>query len=273
MADEDNAIIIQSPEKRIVNLLDTWKESEALNSEVEKEDNADGDTTIHDLVPAQDMEKLTETVRFQYDGVLKMEVTVPSDDLFTCELGTNYTKAPGANSFHVVEYMHVILVRIDLLLEIVEGKVYCDQVDEEKYQIQIESNLGMDRNGGFSEFYADLPNEESRAFIAKCSTIAPPGEETAHGVCTEEITHNPAGGQAGLSAFLTVGRPNIIKPFTKNVNIKVFDGEKDVHHRADFFVQGPFSKGKGNSFALPTHQPLMILRDPPGKAQSSFSHT
>jgi len=40
----------------------------------------------------------------------------------------------------------------------------------------------------------------------------------------------------------------------------------DVSHVANFFIEGLFSKGhgNGNSFALPTHEPIMILRDPSG---------
>ena len=37
-----------------------------------------------------------------------------------------------------------------------------------------------------------------------------------------------------------------------------------MKHVANFFVEGLYSKGPGNSFALPTHEPIMILRDPPG---------
>ncbi len=34
-----------------------------------------------------------------------------------------------------------------------------------------------------------------------------------------------------------------------------------------------FSKGPGNSFALPTHEPIMILRDPPGgDSYASYSY-
>lgn len=37
-----------------------------------------------------------------------------------------------------------------------------------------------------------------------------------------------------------------------------------MQHKTEVFIEGKYDKGPGNSFALPTHKPLMILRDPPG---------
>lgn len=38
----------------------------------------------------------------------------------------------------------------------------------------------------------------------------------------------------------------------------------DVKYTSVFFIEGLYSKGPGNSFALPTHEPILIIRDPPG---------
>jgi hypothetical protein len=37
-----------------------------------------------------------------------------------------------------------------------------------------------------------------------------------------------------------------------------------VTHTAAFVIEGYYAKGPGLSFAIPTHKPIMILRDPPG---------
>jgi len=268
----------ESPKLRTINLLGTETEDEAVNDSVAKEESEEGDTGMNTkregLDSIKDREEIKETIRFQYDGTLLMTVTIPNDDSLSC---TNYTRIdPQTTSLHVVDYMSTVAMRIDLQFELIKGKVYCDQVDEDKHRIQIESNLGMDTNGGFAEFYNGLEGGDTKDFLSKCSTIAPPGG-TAAGPCIEDITHNERGGGAGLSPVLAAGRPNIALPYTKNVLIKVIGADNDVHHRLDFFVEGLYSKGIGNSFAMPTHKPIMILRDPPGKPPPlfliNFSHS
>lgn len=46
-------------------------------------------------------------------------------------------------------------------------------------------------------------------------------------------------------------------------------GTEPVSHTAIFFIEGSYSKGPGNSFSLPTYEPIMILRDPPGGSSSA----
>ena len=41
-------------------------------------------------------------------------------------------------------------------------------------------------------------------------------------------------------------------------------GDDSVEFLFGLFVEGLYEKGRGNSFAIPTHEPIMILRDPPG---------
>jgi hypothetical protein len=159
--------------------------------------------------------------------------------------------------------MSLFKVRIDLEYEIVPGKVFCDILDQEGHKIEIINNVGMeDRVAGFIPFYNKLKKEEKEA-LSICSTIAPPGG-TASGPCLVSITHNEEGKDAGLDFWFATGRPNPFGTFTKNINFKVIGGAVDVKHFAEFFIEGLYSKGDGNSFALPTHDPIMILRDPPG---------
>lgn len=247
---------------RSINLVGTGQEDKALEDVIEEEEEDTGDTgtetvdKLEDVEALEEGEDLKETVRFQYDGVLQMDVEVGGDNL-QC---SDYTLEDEDNidSFHVVEYMQLVDISMKLKNEIVKDELYCNQVDTERYQIQIESNLGMDTNAGFEEFYNQLPSAQEKEFISKCSSIAPPGGE-ADGNCVLNIFSTEGG--SGLDLKLAVGRPNIAPPYTKNLNIRVLGS--DVFHRADFFIEGLFSKGPGDSFALPTHQPLMILRDPP----------
>lgn len=247
---------------RSINLVGTGQEDKALEGVIEEEEEDTGNTgtetvdKLEDVEALEEGEDLKETVRFQYDGGLQMDVEVGGDNL-QC---SDYTLEDEDNidSFHVVEYMQLVDISMKLKNEIVKDELYCNQVDTERYKIQIESNLGMDTNAGFEEFYNQLPSAQEKEFISKCSSIAPPGGE-ADGNCVLNIFSTEGG--SGLDLKLAVGRPNIAPPYTKNLNIRVLGS--DVFHRADFFIEGLFSKGPGDSFALPTHQPLMILRDPP----------
>ena len=51
---------------------------------------------------------------------------------------------------------------------------------------------------------------------------------------------------------------------------RTLGGRKSPSHTAVFFLEGLYSKGPGNSFSLPTHEPIMILRDPPGGDSFAF---
>ena len=78
---------------------------------------------------------------------------------------------------------------------------------------------------------------------------------------TDDGGDNIGGARVSDLLFAT-GRPNIVAPFTKSMIFKVIGA--NVGHKAAIFIEGLYSKGPGNSFALPTHEPIMILRDPPG---------
>ena len=254
-----------SPIIRTINLLETEGQDEAMENVVKEEEGEEidnglesGSTEVSSIDNAiQDKEK----VRFQFDGKLIIDVQVSIGDLLDCS--PDQLSSSASNSFHVVEYMSIIVMRVNLKYEIIEGSVYCDRVDAETHQIQIQSDLGMDANSGFDVFYASLTKEEQK-YLSACSTFAPPGG-SAQGACLEGVAHDDDGSNAGLTKAFTVGRPNISSPYTKSVIISILGATSAVQHTADFFVQGLFSLGKGRSFALPTHRPIMVLRDPPGK--------
>jgi len=80
---------------------------------------------------------------------------------------------------------------------------------------------------------------------------------------------------AGLHNFsLFVGRPEIASPYTRllvaTVSGYTSNAEyREFTHKANFIIQGLYKDGDGLSFALPSHSPIMVLRDPPGG--TSFS--
>ena len=260
-----------SPTIRTIDMRETENEEKLIEEEIDGRKEFEGQTGTGNTESfdstadgsASDFEELKETVRFQYDGVLKMEVTVNSTyDKLSCDsyTKTSFTDGTIGQSFHVVDYMSLFKLRIDLEYEIIPGTVFCDILDQEDHKIEIINNVGMDDVAGFGPFYNKLKDEEKEA-LSICSNIAPPGG-TASGPCLVSITHNDEGEDAGLDFWFATGRPNPFGTFTKNINFKLTGS--DVKHFAEFFIEGLFSKGDGNAFALPTHDPIMILRDPPG---------
>lgn len=247
---------------RTIDLLDTEIMEDLISKEEEKEQQRKGDTgTVRDDVDTPldaNLIKDKEKVRFQYDGELQMIVTIDQDDATEQKCYNNTV----AHSFHVIDYMTLFKVRVDLEHEIVKDKIYCDIVDSEKYKIQIHNEVGMDELSGFGDFYKSL-DYRTRAALKICSDTAPPVPDgaTAEGPCVFDIKHDKDGRNAGLDVSFAAGRPN---PFGNNAkNIFFSLTGSDALHHAEFFVEGLFKKGEGNSFSVPTHDPILVLRDPP----------
>ncbi len=136
---------------REIDLLETaeeFKEYEAGEEEVIADE---GNTGLQDeKEKEQEEEDLAEisaevkgdqtTVRFQFDGKLTMKVTIDeSQDKLTCEnydtskypKGENDARPGNMRSFHVINYMTMFNVRVDLEYEIHKEKnIYCDIVDD-----------------------------------------------------------------------------------------------------------------------------------------------
>jgi len=275
-----------NPIVRTIDLRDTEGEDALLTEELDERREFDGEDTgmanPTDEAFGEDAEgqekavdDVKESVRFQYNGNLKMDVTLrQTDEKKTCAnpSTTELTDPTIGKSFHVVDYMKIFYMRLDLFYEIIPPRLthpvhvgaICDMLDEETHQVEIINNVGLDRLSGFDTFYSQLTDTVQDA-LAVCSSIAPDANTPAQGACLESVRHNDDGRKAGLDFKFAAGRPYPFGPtYTKNINFKVIGGVSSVQHFAEFFIEGLFSKGSGNSFALPTHEPIMVLRDPPG---------
>jgi hypothetical protein len=100
-----------------------------------------------------------------------------------------------------------------------------------------------------------------------------------------EVTHDvvPGGGierahaslksPDGVPLLFKTGRPNYRPPeYKKFFTIEVNDRDILRRHVAEFIVTGDYDLGAGASFALPTYEPILVLRDPPG-GLSTASYT
>ena len=236
-----------------------------------------------------------ECCRFQYEGDLSISLSFSQidDDVSTpleekqCYLENN-RDAILADSLHLVEYMS--LMRVDIYLsQFINGESCTDIGDG--FKLEIRNDLGMDSNSGFYEFFWGL-SEEERKIISSCSSIPIPIPQRADYENEEEFQTNlefarnqniiansgcampfqkvqPPNGEPAISGVITnmlVGRPTFMRPYVRKVVFTVLHNDivDDVRHTAAFFVEGKYDKGVGRSFPVPTHKPVMVLRDPPG---------
>ena len=208
--------------------------------------------------PDEDQDENKETVRFQYDGKILMTIVVEESKY------EDSCKSFGdSRSFHVIDYMTIFKVRGNVRHEISqEDGLYCDIVERNKYKVAVINNVGMDTDTGFQDFYKDLDARTKEA-LAFCSSITPNNAEPQD-QCLFNITHDSNGRNAGFDISFGTGRPTLNES-NRNIFFSLLGGTTDVSHTAAFFITGLYTKGPGNSFALPTHHPIMILRDPPGK--------
>ncbi|GFH44486.1 hypothetical protein CTEN210_00960 [Chaetoceros tenuissimus] len=190
-------------------------------------------------------------VRFQYDGTLAMDVQITSgvEDISACDSSTfisNIRTEYGADSFHVTTKGNKVNFKVMLkfdLIKTAEQNISCDIVGDD-YTVTMMNNIGGSCSDG-------------------CTLQVNHDEEdgTKTGGARAEIEKD---NEDDIANQITVGEPNIISPYTKNIFFQVSGNGASVSHNAHFFIQGIVQGGEGKSFALPNAQPVMILRDPPG---------
>ena len=205
-------------------------------------------------------EESMELVRFQFDGELTLEITISGDEL-NC---TNFNLKDdynGADSLHVLKYMEGFAVTVKPKYTLIkELNLYCDIMGDD-LKLRIINQVGIDSNEGFDEFLSEMraKNKAAADLLEKCRDTG----------CEFDINHDKdendkKSGGAIVRKKFSAGRPNIVSPYTKNMIFSIQGGTASVTHTAAIVDGGYYSKGPGNSFALPTHKPIMILRDPPG---------
>jgi hypothetical protein len=109
---------------------------------------------------------------------------------------------------------------------------------------------------------------------------------SAAGGCRFKVQHDEINGRKtnahviptasdGTALAFLAGRPNKYDDYRKDLLVQALDKDMVVlaTHKAQVIVTGDYVEGAGKSFALPTYQPIMILRDPPGGlSQASYQN-
>jgi len=231
-----------------------------------------------DLVGLQKEDDEDVIIRFEYEGTLVMDVTIESKQVAPIKDNCDQDKVldefhkknmikgnDSTNTFHVLSANSLFSVRVDLKMD-VGALDNCTKVDDDA-KIIMTNNVGYSGEAD-EDFLKGIAAENLRKTLLSCS----PSEPSGPGVCNFNVTHakdsngHKTGG-AGIDYSFLAGRPEIKEPYTKSLVIEAKVGSQKKNHLAIIFVEGFYKGDKGESFALPTHEPLMILRDPPGMYQ------
>ena len=135
---------------RTIDLRETAEVENMLQDEEEKEVHTNTGTAEDEagdlLAETDEVMEEEETVRFQYDGTLRMIVSIEHSSARELENVRYDQLSPkkSFDSFHVIDYMSLFKLRVDLEYEIIKDEVYCSKVDD-THTVNIHSQLGADR--------------------------------------------------------------------------------------------------------------------------------
>ncbi|CAB9509704.1 Cupin superfamily protein [Seminavis robusta] len=224
--------------------------------------------------------KLVPELRFQYDGTLESAFTFggvdlrnpkqcPADNVWPEALvkkqaGTTY-------SLHITPtgsyFRPVVTLRYKLMTD-----MYCDVVGDD-IEVEFENTVGIDAK--WADYKKSLKEDEIKQY-----EICGPQNTCKYKVDhtnTNEVKSNarvtPKDSKGNKIKFV-VGRPRVDSPYRKTFKVKVTkQGVRILTHVAEMVVTGDYKLGEGKSFALPTYEPILILRDPPGGlSQASYEN-
>ncbi|CAK9105214.1 Hypothetical protein SCF082_LOCUS49043 [Durusdinium trenchii] len=212
----------------------------------------------------EDREEEFQRVRFQYDGQLVLEPRLTADRNLGDEYcsgiaGAPLSSVPGAtSSFHVLPFQTVFLLTVNLKYELLQG-LSCD-IAADDLVVRVSNNVGLIEGAASDDaFLLELQengyDRDLLSLLQECNGAG----------CERGIIHdvNPATGaksRARLEQFLMTGRPNINGDHDKRITVST----QGVSHEIQVVVVGDYDQGGGSSFALPTYEPLLVVRDPPG---------
>jgi len=228
----------------------------------------------------EDKELENQLVRFQYDGVLKSSLVITGDAVGTC-VASGYTpgipEEVGCNSFHVLtsgrRYDYKLNLEYDILPGVVEA---CDVVGED-LTVRMINGLGL--IPGDNRLWAEYHSLSDDTFqeLSDC--------DQRSGGCQLSIDHDENNSTLHQSNARAVHKlPGILEPkrvrvgppqtstnagYLKYLGFSIGDNT----YTACVLIEGVYALKELQSIGLPTHKPLLIIRDPPGgKSYSSYEN-
>lgn len=192
---------------RSIDLRDASSKNGAIEDSNEDQFVGDSGTGTKDAkntsdVDSEGAQEDEVTVRFQYDGILNMDVkytpvggsVLPNlQDSDECKLDDD-----DIDSFHVMDYLTFFYVRVDLEYVLIERpdpsmSLTCDII-ENNITVSVASNLGIDSDTSFEAFYKELDPATKEA-LAFCSDDPNNGS----GACVFDVRMNSEGVDAGVT--------------------------------------------------------------------------
>ena len=160
-------------------------------------------------------------------------------------------------TMNVIETGKLFAAKVTLKRELVAGVVFCDVIDNAT-SVRIVNNIGLNTEKDQDLAYVQKLNEKGihqdvLYLKTKCA-----------GGCDASVTHdiseetNALSGARIEESFIA-GFPTIINPYYKSLTVTVNDQSIHTFH---IVVTGDKNIEGGKSFGFPTHQPLLVIRDP-----------
>lgn len=203
------------PVIRSIDLRDTSTKNEAIEDSNEDQFVGDSGTGTKDAkntsdVDSEGAQEDDATVRFQYDGILKMDVEYTPvggsvlPDLKDCD---KLDLDDEVDSFHVMDYLTLFYVRVDLEYVLIERSdpsmsLTCDII-ENNITVSVASNLGIDSDTSFKAFWKEQDTATQKA-LSFCSDDPNYGS----GACVFDVRMNSEGVDAGVSVDKTSDQEN-----------------------------------------------------------------
>ncbi|CAB9519117.1 Cupin superfamily protein [Seminavis robusta] len=223
-------------------------------------------------------EESYDKVRFQYDGELVVDFRFMGVDLAgNCTLktvkpqGTLISGTGTTTSFHVTTTGSSFRPKVTLKYSLLPD-LTCDILADE-IAVRVINKIGIDAD--FEKYASTL---QSKAALLNRLKLC-----SDDGGCNFPVDHDIINGKKTNAHMLprkdddtlitfAAGRPNLYGDFRKDLILEVLDKNLKTlkTHRAEVVVVGDYVKGPGESFALPTYKPILILRDPPGGLSQSI---
>ena len=241
--------------------------STSLLSTNEAIDNTDLDPDSLEAAALEEEEKKEKAktdmkrIRFQYDGTDVLQVRFGNMDTGTC--GSS-AREEGVDSYslHVLPSFTFFVVHVMARQEFGFDIISCSRYPANT-TISIQNQVGVIDSPGDREFLSQL--EGNPDFTQQVQALQACSPSCSHPLQMDEAT----GENAQASVVLLSGQPN---PFGSTMTKPLFvvmDKSGSIH-KSDVVVTGDFALAGSQSVALPTHKPLLVLRDPPGGSSYAY---
>ena len=187
---------------------------------------------VVDLTEISATDVKLDLVRFQYDGTVGMTVDIEDENECLPD-PADYS----ADSVHVLPGNSFFDVTIKVYYNITATET-CDIVSDD-VKLMLINYVGVSNDPDADQTYCN-------------------------GGCLLSFDHDEDDNGGKINAHkaveLRTGEPNILSPYARNIIFQV----GNLQHKAAVVITGMYKKEKGQSFAFPSEDPIMVLRDPPG---------